>query len=151
MPGTGYVTSASQIFAEKMRDSNGHAAMNASHVRGASCQSRSARYVSPPRVILSFCAMEASLIRRSKGSLADKEQTVHGVAEPQLHAGRKPSPQPVLSVWLLHLTTGTVDGLAGAGFVSTYFANGDGGYWQGPSPTPLTPTPITHFPASSST
>ena len=94
--------------------------------------------------------MEASLIRRSKGSLADKEQTVHGVAEPQLHAGRKPSPQPVLPVWLLHLTTGTVDGLAGAGFVSTYFAmgfaNGDGGYWQGPSPTPLTPTPMTHFP-----
>ena len=68
--------------------------------------------------------MEASLIRRSKGSLADKEQTVHGVAEPQLHAGRKPSPQPVLSVWLLHLTTGTADGLVGDVFLPTHFGPG---------------------------
>ena len=68
---------------------------------------------------------------------------MHGVAEPQLHAGRKPSPQPVLSVWLLHLTTGTVDGLAGVGFVSTYFANG-GCQWgrgilAGPVPNPFIP------------
>ena len=94
-PETGYVTSASQILAEKIRDSTGQDDSNSLHASGALSQSMSARNVSPFSVILSiFVIVRTSSIRRSRGSLADKEKTAAGSPNPNFTADLcRPSPR----------------------------------------------------------
>lgn len=65
------------------------------HASGALSQSMSARNVSPFSVILSiFVIVRTSSIRRSRGSLADKEKTAAGSPNPNFTADLcRPSPR----------------------------------------------------------